>query len=291
MKRSERLIGLEFSPRDDFLRSPNREGCCIDPPAGPRSPSRDIVVDMADKPQPGARSATKRKLGRNEFRSYEGPALVVVVEQEASEGTKYPRRGDLRLGLVANLTSGSIRAIERSDAGRMEDGGLFGRGVWGGLVICRDWRRCDLEHDHYAQSSPLIGAIRLRGDRRGWRANWARASKARTRHAMCRRRPFLCRFHRVARDECIESAQVQERIRLSGNKVVTTSPSGGRRAETVDQKKQKRSRPQSRQFFEPNGPHHTSATERANPFWRKPASKLVCVRRGHFESNVTLGIA
>ena len=164
----------------------------------------------------------------------------------------------------------------------MEDGGLFRRGVWDGLVICRDWRRCDLEHDHYAQGSPLIGAIRLRGDRRGWRANWARASKARTRHAMCRCRPFLWRFHRVARDERIESAQVQERIRLSGNKVVTSSPSGGRRTETVDQKKQKRSRSQSRQLFEPSGPHHTSAIERANPCWRKPASKLVCVRRGHF---------
>jgi hypothetical protein len=108
---------------------------------------------------------------------------------------------------------------------------------------------------------------------------------------MCRRGLLLWRFHRVARDECIESAQVQERIRLSGYKVVTSSPSGARRAETVDQKKQKRSRPQSRQLFEPSGPHHTTAIERANPRWRKPASKLVCVRRGHFESKVPFSIA
>jgi hypothetical protein len=163
----------------------------------------------------------------------------------------------------------------RSDAGRMEDRGSCQCGVRGGLIICRDWRRCDLEHDQYAQGSPLIGAIRFRGDRRGRRRNRARAREARAGHATCRRRSFQWRPHRVAHDQRVEAGKVDGRIGPHRNEVVAAGPSRARRSETVSQKEQQCPGPQSRQSLERNGPHYTSVAERANPRWRKPASQLV----------------
>jgi hypothetical protein len=162
----------------------------------------------------------------------------------------------------------------------MEDGGFFRCGVRDRLVIRRDRRGRDLDHEPYARDSPLIGAIRLRGGRRGWRGDLARARETRAGHATCRRRLFPWRFQRVAQDQRIEPGKVERRIRPRRDEVVAGGPSGARRIETVGQQDQKRPGPQSRQSLERNGPHHTSVAERPNPTLATTSLEIVICEKG-----------